>query len=140
MKKLISIGVALALLTMAVVPAAVAADDPPLTYAKIPFTIVGEAISLLGDLVSMADSKLGLGLGFDVAQFTVPIAEYVQGPLSYTMDMMAWGVYIIAGLSEPILAEFAPDMTWIGDVLNDLVCYFFTPFDSLAGICPPPAP
>ena len=137
MKKLISIGVALALLTMAVVPAAVAADDPPPTYAKIPFTIIGESIILLGDLVSMADSKLGLGLGFDVAQFTDPIGDFTQNILGYTVDMLAWGVYVVAGLAVPILDEFAPDMAWIGDVLDDLVCYFFTPFGTLDTICNP---
>ena len=139
MKKLISIGVAVALLVTFMAPVAVAADYPPPTYAKIPFTIVGEGIAMLGDLVSMADAKLGLGLGFDVAQFTDPISAYVQGPLSLTMDMMAWGMYALAGLAGPVITEFAPDMGWIGDLLNDLWCYFFTPFPSLEAVCPPPA-
>jgi hypothetical protein len=39
-KKLISIGVALALLTMVVVPGAVAAYTTPDTYAKVPFAII----------------------------------------------------------------------------------------------------
>jgi hypothetical protein len=139
-KKLISIGVALALLTMVVAPVAVAADDPPPTYAKIPFTIIGEGIVLVGDLVSMADSKLGLGLGFDVAQFTGPIADFTQGPLGYTVDMLAWGLYAVAGLAGPVITEFAPDMGWIGDLLDELWCYFFTPFPDLEGVCPPVGP
>lgn len=138
MKKLISIGIALALLTMAVLPAAVAADDPPPTYAKIPFTIMGEAIILLGDLVTMADSKLGLGLGFDVAQFTAPIGDFTQNILGYTVDMLAWGLYALAGLAGPVIGEFAPDMAWIGDLLDDLWCYMFTPFNTLSAVCPPP--
>ena len=140
MKKLISIGVALALLVTFMVPAAVAADDPPPTYAKIPFTIIGEGIALVGELVSMADTKLGLGLGFDVAQFTDPISSFTQNILGYTVDMLAWFMYAVAGLAGPLITEFAPDMGWIGDMLNDLWCYFFTPFGTLEGVCPVPAP
>jgi len=139
-KKLISIGVALALLVTFMVPVAVAADDPPPTYAKIPFTIIGEGISLVGELVTMADTKLGLGLGFDVTQFTDPIAGFTQNILGYTVDMLAWFMYAVAGLAGPVIHEFAPDMDWIGDLLNDLWCYFFTPFNSLEGVCPVPAP
>ena len=135
MKKIISIGVALALLTMAVVPGVVAADDPPPTFAKIPFTIVGEGINLIGSLVAMADSKLGLGLGFDVSQFTTPIAEYVQGPLGYTMDMMGWGLDIMVQALDVILPEFMPDFAWLGEVLGDIVCKIFTPF---AAVVAPP--
>ena len=138
MKKLISIGVALALLVTFMVPAAVAADDPPPTYAKIPFTIMGEGIILIGDLVTMADSKLGLGLGFDVDQFTAPIGAFTQNILGYTVDMLAWGLYVVAGLAEPVIGEFAPDMGWINDLLNDLYCYFFTPFGDLEVICAVP--
>jgi len=139
-KKLISIGVALALLVTFMVPVAVAAGDPPPTYAKIPFTIMGEGIDLVGQLVTMADSKLGLGLGFDVTQFTTPIAHFTQDILGYTVDMLAWGLYALAGLADPVITEFAPDMGWIGDLLNDLWCYFFTPFPDLEGVCPPVAP
>jgi hypothetical protein len=46
-KKLISIGVALALLTMVVVPGAVAAVDDPDTYAKATFSIMAAGIELL---------------------------------------------------------------------------------------------
>jgi len=136
-KKLISIGVALALLTMAVVPGVVAADDPPPTYAKIPFTIIGEGVNLVGSLVSMADSKLGLGLGFDVAQFTAPIAAFTQGPLSYTVDMVAWGLDIVVQALDVILPEFMPDFAWLADVLDDIMCKIFMPFGDLEAVCYP---
>jgi hypothetical protein len=135
-KKLISISVAVALLVTFMVPLAVGAqDEPPDTYAKTPFAILAAGIELLGEIVTMLDSKFALGLGFDVTQFTDPIADFTFGPLSWTVDMLAWGVYVVAGLSGPVLETFAPDMAWIGDLLNDLYCYFFTPFGTLEGTC-----
>lgn len=135
MKKLISISVAVALLVTFMVPLAVGAQDEPATYAKTPFAILAAGIELLGEIVTMLDAKFALGLGFDVTQFTDPIADFTFGPLSWTVDMLAWGVYVVAGLSGPVLDTFAPDMAWIGDLLNDLYCYFFTPFGDLEGTC-----
>ena len=61
MKKLISIGVALALLAMVVVPGAVAAYTPPVTYAKVPFAIIQSGFELIGDLLTATGtSSLGL--------------------------------------------------------------------------------
>ena len=64
MKKLISIGVAVALLAMVVLPVAVAADEcytTPATYAKIPFAIVQSGFQLVGSiLTSSGRSTLGL--------------------------------------------------------------------------------
>ena len=135
MKKLISIGVALALLATVVLPVAVAADDPPPTYAKIPFTIVGEGLALIGSLVSSLDAKMDLGLPFDVAQITDPLAAYIQGPLSYTMDMMAWGLDILAQVLEQIVPVYMADFDWIVTLLFDILCKIFMPFGDLEGTC-----
>lgn len=135
MKKLISIGVALALLTMVVVPAAVAADDPPPTYAKIPFTIVGEGITLVGDIVTSLNAKMDLGLPLDPSQITDPVSAYVQGPLSYTMDMMGWGLDIVAQVADALVPAYMPDFDWIVTVIEDIVCKLFTPF---ADVVAPP--
>jgi len=90
-KKLISIGVALALLTMAVVPGAVAAYELPDTYSKIPFAIVQSGLELVGDII-IAIEPAGLGIPTWIADVTEAIAPWAGGPLSWTVDMLAWGI------------------------------------------------
>ena len=135
MKKLISIGVALALLATVVLPVAVAADDPPPTYAKIPFTIVGEGLALIGSLVSSLDAKMDLGLPFDVSQITAPLADFTQGPLSYTVDMVAWGLDILAQILEQIVPVYMADFDWIVTLMFDIICKLFMPFGELEATC-----
>lgn len=133
MKKLISIGVALALLTMAVVPGAVAAADPPDTYAKTPFSIMAEGARLVGELLDMEEAKMGF-IGYDLGQFMEPIALFTEGPLAWTVDVMAWGVEVVSQAAGPIITEFAPDYGWLVDVLDDVVCKILLPWDSI--VCP----
>ena len=133
MKKLISIGVALALLTMAVVPGAVAAQTPPDTYSKVPFSVMAEGLRLLGELLDMEEAKMGF-IGFDVGQFMGPIADFTEGPLSWTVEMLAWGVDVVAQAAGPIIDNFAPDYGWLIDVLEDVVCKILMPWDAI--VCP----
>ena len=135
MKKLISIGVALALLTMVVVPGAVAAQDPvpPETYAKAPFSIVAEGLRLVGELLDMEEAKMGF-IGYDVGQFMEPIAAFTEGPLGWSVNMLGWGVDIVAQAAGPIIDNFAPDYGWLIDVLEDVVCKILMPWDAI--VCP----
>ena len=134
MKKIISIGVALAVLAMVVLPVGVAADDPPPTYAKIPFTIMGESLTLIGDLIASLDAKMDLGLPLDVSQVTAPIAVFIQGPLSYTVDLLAWGLEVLEQILGTLLTAFdMTDYMWMADVVTDIACKLYTPFGNVTG-------
>lgn len=134
MKKLIGIGVALALLTMMVVPGAVAAQDEPDTYIDVPFWVVGEGIELVGELLDMEEAKMGF-IGYDLGQFFTPIAAFTEGPMTWTVDMLGWGVDVIAQVAGPVIDNFAPDYGWIVEVLNTLACKFYMPFGTIEGEC-----
>jgi len=126
-KKLISIGAALALLTMAVVPGAVAAYDPPDTYAKVPFAIISSGIELLGEVVEkvpmIADA---LPEGLDITAITGLIAPWTAGPLSWTVDMMAWGLDLAAKVWAPLDETFDIGFPVISDVLDIVACGLMT--------------
>lgn len=108
MKKLISIGVVLALLTLVVLPAAVAADDVlPTTYAKIPFAIVQSGFYMIGCLLpEVADVLTAAGYGtvggIDLAAVLGSVGPVVNtlgawagGPLAWSVDMLGWGLGIV---------------------------------------------
>ena len=126
MKKLISIGVALALLTMVVVPGAVAAYDPPDTYAKVPFAIIESGLVLVGtllDILQTADMGLPDWLDSDLMN---PIAEWAGGPLSWTVDMLAWGMGLggdVLVLLEDLLEDLPIDL---GELFNTMACGLMT--------------
>jgi len=122
-KKLISIGVALALLTMVVVPGAVAAYDPPETYSKVPFAILASGIELVGEVVAavpmIADA---LPVGLDITAITGLIAPWTAGPLSWTVDMLAWGLDLGATLWTSVDTMFSIGFPEIGDILSTVSC------------------
>ena len=91
MKKLISIGVALALLTMVVVPGTAAAYTEPATFAKVPFAIIQSGIELAGTLLDQLGAELSLPEWL-TSNVTTPIAEWAGGPLAWVVDMLAWGM------------------------------------------------
>jgi len=119
-KKLISIGVALALLTMAVVPGAVAAYTPPVTYAKVPFAIIQSGVELAGTLLDILGSELGLPAWL-TSNVTDPIAEWAGGPLSWTVDMLAWGMSVMGDimgvLPESITDQIPMDLEELFDII-----------------------
>jgi hypothetical protein len=146
-KKLISIGVALALLAVVIVPGAVAAqcdpadpyyDQLPDTYAKIPFAIVESGFfmlgSLMGDLGPVLDAA-GITLPLDLADLT-PIFETVGGwaggPLSWTVDMLGWGVGIVSSLVRALPSDLGIP-AWVADAVDAVVCSIFTPYDCVVG-------
>ena len=114
MKKLISIGVALALLTMAVVPAAVAADDPiePSTFAKIPFAIIGSGLELFGAIWGPLDTALGIKMPW-VGDVLADVAPFTAENLAWSVDMLAWGV----GLVGDVIAAADTLVTGMGVTL-----------------------
>lgn len=140
MKKLISVGVALALLALVVVPVGVAAQPPgcedigytyPTTFAKIPFAIIQSGLELLEAMWPDLDTALGIGMPW-VGGVLGDLGGWAGGPLGWTVDMMGWGVGIVAGIVEALgptlgLPEF------VGDVLTELVCSIFAPFECIAG-------
>ena len=126
MKKLISIGVALALLTMAVVPGAVAAYDPPATYSKVPFAIIASGLELVGDIVLALPEDMGIPLW--IADVTDAIAPWAAGPLSWTVDMLAWAIdlagVVIGGV--PMIADALPEGLDLEGLFSDIACGLLT--------------
>jgi len=140
-KKIISIGVALALLTMAVVPGAVAAQCEyegiaPSTYAKIPFTIIGTGFYLMETILdALVDGEL-LPAEVDwLPALMAPMGDWAMGPLAWTVDMLAWGIGLagtvvgsLSGVMTDLGMDLGMDLTSVGDLMNDVACALFTPF------------
>ncbi len=131
MKKLISIGVALALLALVVLPVSAAAYTEPTTYAKIPFAILGSGFELLAALWPSLDTALAMGMPWLTDVFTA-LGEWTGGPLSWTVDMLAWGLgvggTVIDALSAVITLPFD-----VGLLLNTIACACFAPYANITG-------
>jgi hypothetical protein len=140
-KKLISIGVALALLTMAVVPGVAAAQCDydgvaPATYSKIPFAIIQTGLMLFADVWEVLDTPEGLDIGMPwIAGVLDDIAPWAGGPLAWTVDMLAWGVSLagslIGGL-DLVLGDLLGDLPFaLGDlagIFDIVACGLFQPW------------
>jgi len=106
-KKLISIGVALALLVTFMVPVAVAAEDivDPGTFSKTPFGILGSGIQLIGDLLGDLQPIISevAELPIDLADLT-PIMDKVGGwtavDLAWMTDMTAWSMVLVGDVAK----------------------------------------
>ena len=128
MKKLISIGVALALLAMVVLPVGVTAYTNPVTYAKIPFAVVASGLDMIGQLLDILAVDLGLPTWLN-SNVTGIIAEWTGGPLSWTVDMLSWGFWlggaVLSGM-DSLLASMNVALPFaMGDVaviLNTVAC------------------
>ena len=133
MKKLISIGVVLALMALVVLPVAAAADtyQEPQTYAKIPFAIVASGFQLLATIWPDLDTALTMGMPWLTDVFTA-LKDWSYGPLSWSVDMLAWGLgvggTVIDALSGVITLPFP-----VGDLLNSIACACFAPFGNITG-------
>ncbi len=139
MKKIISIGVALALLAMVVVPATVGAEGPtPTTYSKIPFTILGSGLNLIGALVT-ALQPAGLGIPSWITDVMTPTATWVEGPFSYLTELTAWSMVaagdVVSQASSlvTVLAPTAPTaaITGIAKMLYTIANRVFDPWGSI---------
>ena len=135
MKKLISIGVALALLALVVLPVSAAAYTPyqePTTYAKIPFAILASGFGLLMDLWPDLDLALGMDMPWLTGVFG-GLADWTLGPLSWTVDMLAWGLGVGGSVITALDAVIGPLPFPVGDLLNDIACACFAPFGAVNG-------
>ena len=128
MKKLVSIGVALALLTMVVVPVGVAAQDQivdPGTYSKTPFGILGSGIqligSIIGDLSGVIDPYIAdFGMdSADIAGITTRVGEWTGVDMAWMTDMTAWSMVLLGDVmkvADPVISEVAEIPIDLGDV------------------------
>jgi hypothetical protein len=119
-KKLISIGIVVALLALVVLPAAVAADTytPPVTFAKIPFAIVQSGFHLVGIILTAAGTALGLPTWINAALLD-SIGGWAGGPLAWSVDMLAWGVDLVSSILTPLASTLGLP-TWLPGVLTSL--------------------
>ena len=138
MKKLISIGVALALLAMVVLPVGVAAQCDyegvePATFAKIPFAIIQTGVMLLSNIVGALPSDMGVPSW--IGTVLDEIAPWAGGPLAWTVDMMAWGLVLVGdvlGQLGPILSAAGItlpfDLGELAAIFDTIACDLFAPF------------
>jgi hypothetical protein len=124
-KKLISIGVAVALLAMVVVPIGVAAYTPPATYSKVPFAIVQSGFELIGDLLTALGPDLGLPSYLNESLMNT-IGGWAGGPLSWSVDMLAWGFEMGAEIWTLVDSTFNIGYPAIGEILTIVSCKLLT--------------
>ncbi len=104
----------------------------PATYAKIPFAIIQTGLMLLGDVIAVLPEDLGVPAWLSTVTDTT--ALWAGGPLSWTVDMVGWGLNLVANLST---ALGLPD--GVSSLLSNIVCALFTPF-TCSGTGPALAP
>jgi hypothetical protein len=132
-KKLISIGVALAVLAMVVLPLGAAAQCDyegitPTTYAKIPFAIIQSGLYLVDSLLGVLAVPLSLPSWLATSHMFQTMGDWAGGPLGWTVDMMGWGLGIVGS----ILAVLPSDLglpVWLPDIVNTITCQLFAPWN-----------
>jgi hypothetical protein len=111
-KKIISIGVALALLTMAVMPGTVAAVtfEEPVSFAKIPFAIVQAGFDLLDAILPDILTEFAPDMDW-IADLMAPIGDFAGEPLAWSVDMLAWGVGALGAVINvlPMITDQLPE-------------------------------
>ena len=124
----------MAILALVVLPVSAAAYTPyqePTTYAKIPFAIVASGFGLLQEIWPALDTALAMGMPWLTDVFG-GLADWSFGPLSWTVDMLAWGLgvggTVIDALSGVITLPFP-----VGDLLNAIACACFAPYGNVTG-------
>jgi len=131
-KKLISIGVALALVAMVVLPLGAAAQCDydgiaPTTYAKIPFAIVQSGFHLVGQILDAAGSSLGLPDWITPALMD-DIGSWAGGPLGWSVDMLGWGLGLVGTILDS-LAETLGLPDWLAPTVQTIACQLFAPYN-----------
>lgn len=148
MKKLISIGVALALLTMVVVPVGVAAQDEitePGTYSKTPFGILGSGIQLVGSIVQDLSGVIDpyiedFGMtSTDIAGITETVGHWSGVDLAWMTDMTAWSMVLVGDVvktADPLIAgvaELPIDLSDVADIFYVAGARLWDPWGTYAG-------
>jgi hypothetical protein len=129
-KKLISISVALALLALVVLPVGVAAQCDyegiqPTTYAKIPFAILESGFAMVSQLLAALPGDLGLPAWLPT--IVDVIGPWTGGPLSWSVDMMGWGLSVVGSLLDALAVPLGlPE--WLAPTVNGIACAIFTPY------------
>jgi hypothetical protein len=108
-KKIISIGVALAVLAMVVVPVGAGAasyNSTPdktaaATYSKIPFGILGTGIQLIGDIVANL-GNITASLPFNITAVTDLVGGWTLGPFSWLSDLTGWTMVVLGDVLSGI--------------------------------------
>lgn len=142
MKKLISIGVALALLVTFMVPVAVGADfpDDPGAYSKTPFGILGSAIRLVGDIVTDLTTLIdGFGLPIaasELAGVLYSVGDWTGINLAWMTDMTGWSMVAVGdvvSVIEPLAATmgFGDYMKPVADVFYVIGARIFDAWDAI---------
>jgi len=137
-KKLISIGLALALVAMMVLPLGVTASGnytAPTTYAKIPFAIVQSGLNMAGYVLDALGSTLGLPAWLNSSIMDI-FAEWAGGPLGWSVDMLAWGLDLVGevvGAMDPILKAMNVSLPLnlgdLTDLLDLVACKLLMPWN-----------
>jgi len=129
-KKLISIGVALALLTMAVVPVAVGAagyPDDPGAYSKTAFGVLGSAFALVSDIVEdLASAIDGFGLPVTAAELAGvldTVGDWTGVNLAWLTDMTGWSMVAVGDVVSVI--EPLADTMGFGDYTKPIADVFY---------------
>ena len=96
----------------------------PSTYSKIPFAIVQSGFTLVGKILDITSwpsmpSLLNLSL-------VEEISGWIGGPLSWTVDMLAWGLSLAADIWTPLDDTFDIGFPVISDVLDTVACGLLT--------------
>jgi hypothetical protein len=125
-KKLISIGVALALLALVVLPVGVVAYTPPQTYAKVPFAILASGLELIADLWPALQVGLGLS-GMDWVGWVVGnLSGWTYGPLAWSVDMLAWGMSMGGSVIDIIRGAVPSIPAWVPSLFSTVACSLMT--------------
>jgi hypothetical protein len=131
-KKLISIGVALAVIAMVVLPLGAAAQCDylgiaPTTYAKIPFAIIQSGLYLVDSLLGSLAVPLGLPEWLATSHIMTTIGDWAGGPLGWTVDMLGWGLGIVGSILAVLPADLGLPV-WLPDIVNTITCQLFAPW------------
>jgi hypothetical protein len=130
-KKLISIGVALALLAMVIVPVTVAAQDytPTAynsTYSKIPFGILSTGLALIGDVVAALPASITGGTDLSwIGSVIDPVAGWVGGPFAWLTELTAWTMITVGDVVSQADAIIGAVAT-LPFPLKDVATIFYT--------------
>jgi len=126
-KKLISIGVVLALLALVVVPAVVAAYEVPDTYSKVPFAILASMFYLGKDILqALVDADFLPDNLTWLPDLMPKIGDWAMGPLSWSVDMLAWGLELGSEVWTLLNDMFDIGMPEIAEVLSIVSCKLLT--------------
>jgi hypothetical protein len=126
---------------MVIVPGAVAAQDEivPVTYAKIPFAIIGSGLDLFAGIWTSLDTELEIGMPW-LSDVVADVAVWRAGPLAWAVDMVAWGVGLVGdvlGAADTLLENMDVDLGFsLGDIkaiTDTIACGLITPWAEVTG-------